>query len=91
MATRMVRCTLNTVLDDVNLKNIDTSRVQCMMEVGMSVLESVTVDERELVAFDAFLEEILRVLCSITQVSLSNTAIKRGKLRSRFHQVCIIL
>ena len=29
-----------------------------MREVGKSVLESVTVGERELVAFDAFMEEI---------------------------------
>ena len=57
----MVRCTLNAVLD-VNLKNIDTSRVQCMREVGKSILESVTVGERELVAFDVFSEEILVVL-----------------------------
>ena len=42
----MVRCALNAVLD-VNLKNIDTSRVQCMREVGKSVLESVTVGERD--------------------------------------------
>ena len=54
----MVRCALNAVLD-VNLKNIDTSRVQCMREVGKSVLESVTVGKRELVAFDAFSEEIV--------------------------------
>ena len=86
----MVRCALNAVLDDVNLKNIDTSRVQCMREVGKSVLESVTVGERELVAFDAFSEEILVVLQSVTQVSLSNNAIKREKLWSRFHQACIL-
>ena len=57
----MVRCALNAVLD-ANLKNSNTSRVQCMREVGKSVLESVTVGERELVAFDAFSEEILVVL-----------------------------
>ena len=57
----MVRCALNAVLD-VNLKNIDTSSVQCMREVVKSVLENVTVGERELVAFDAFSEEILVVL-----------------------------
>ena len=44
------------------LKNINTSRVQCIREVGKSVLESVTVGERELVGFDAFSEEILVVL-----------------------------
>ena len=54
----MVRCALNAVLD-VNLKNIDTSRVQCMREAGKSVLESVTVGERELFAFDAFSGKIL--------------------------------
>ena len=33
-----VRGALNVVLN-VNLKNIDTARVQCMREVGKSVLE----------------------------------------------------
>ena len=86
----MVRCALSAVLDDVNLKNIDTSRVQCMREVGKSILESVTVGERKLFVFNAFSEEVLVVLRSVTEVSLSNTAIKREKLWSRFHQACIL-
>ena len=51
MANGMVRCTLNAVLDDVNLKDIDTSRVQCLRELAKSVLKNVPAGKRELVAF----------------------------------------
>ena len=86
----MVRCALKEVLNDLNLNDIDTSRVQCLREPGKSVLESVTAGERELVAFDAFSEDVLVILRSVTQVSISNTAIKRERLWSGFHQVCIL-
>ena len=33
MASEIARCALNAVLDDVNLKDIDTSRVQCLSKL----------------------------------------------------------
>ena len=81
----MVRCALNAVLD-VNLKNIDISRVQCMREVGKSVLESVTVGERELVAFDAFTEEIFNS-CLTKAIMLQHFFAKLDKISPKIHLI----
>ena len=56
MASGIVRCAPNAVLDDVNFKGHRYFKCTMSERAGKSVLQNVTVGGRELVTFDAFSE-----------------------------------
>ena len=92
MASGVARSAINAVLDDKELLQASSPRIERLQVFGKNLLERVIAGDAEMTVFEEFSDELLGVLRGLLQPATKSclASTRREMLWSTFHQACLL-